>query len=178
MKSVKELKNTIRIINPSSDDWKKVKNLRLEALQNDPQAFGASYEEQSQRTDDEWKERTQRTIGESKEEILVVAEDGDVFVGMIGAFPKDSTKWIIKAMYVSPQYRGKGVSKKLVEEILKQLDADKRIGTLELSVNTRQEAAVKLYSEFGFDVVETLEKQKLGDGKEYDEFIMRRKMIT
>ena len=39
----------------SAQDWTAFKTLRLEALVAHPEAFGSSYEEESARTEDEWK---------------------------------------------------------------------------------------------------------------------------
>ena len=38
----------------TKDDWKIYKELRLEALQNDPQAFGRSYKEEAVLPDSSW----------------------------------------------------------------------------------------------------------------------------
>ena len=38
----------------AADEWEIFKTLRLRALQEDPEAFVASYEEESQHSDEEW----------------------------------------------------------------------------------------------------------------------------
>lgn len=178
MKETEITAKEVETINPTRDDWEKVKNLRLEALKKDPQAFGSTYESELERTDEEWMEKLEKTLGENPSEILVIAKDGDIYVGMIGAFPKDAKTWNIKAVYVKPGYRGKGVSRKLVEEILRQIDEKKDVEATQLMVNAQQEAAVRLYQSYGFDIVETAKDQKLGDGNIYDEYVMRRVKTT
>ena len=42
--------------------WKEFKELRLFALQNDPLAFGSSYEEEINFPDDFWKNRLKRAL--------------------------------------------------------------------------------------------------------------------
>jgi ribosomal protein S18 acetylase RimI-like enzyme len=45
---------------------------------------------------------------------------------------------------------------------------------IELMVNLTQLAAVRFYERHGFVIVETLKDQLLGDGKMYDEYLMRK----
>ena len=40
--------------------WKDFRDLRLEALQNEPLAFASSYEEEKKFTQDEWKRRIKK----------------------------------------------------------------------------------------------------------------------
>lgn len=164
----------IQIIQPSLNDWEKVKNLRLEALQNDPQAFGSSYEIESVRTSKEWQEKVQPTLGESPEEILLFAESEGMSVGMLGAYLKDETTWFLKATYVKPEYRGTGVADLLMKKILLLIAQRKEGKKIELFVNAEQPPAVRFYERNGFVVVDTLKDQTLGDGKVYDEYLMRR----
>lgn len=39
------------------EQWREYKNLRLISLQDEPSAFGSSYEKESKFTDEKWKER-------------------------------------------------------------------------------------------------------------------------
>jgi hypothetical protein len=41
-----------------TEEWRALRDLRLEALQDSPEAFWARYEEALERTDDEWREWT------------------------------------------------------------------------------------------------------------------------
>lgn len=164
----------IQIIHPTLSDWEKVKDLRLEALQNDPQAFGSSFAIESQRTPEEWKEKLQYTVGENPLEILVVAEESDTYIGMLGAFLKDNETWYVKATYVKSDYRGRRVAGALMKELLLLISDRKEEKNIELFVNTSQPAAVQFYKKNGFEIVETLKDQILGDGKIYDEYLMRK----
>lgn len=163
----------IQIASPTIDDWEGFKNLRLEALQNDPSAFGSSYEKEKDQPNDDWKAKLERTVGENPKEVLIFAKDGDKYVGMIGAFPKENNVWNIKAVYVNPSYRGRGISKRLIQKILEQLD-NKGAKAIELSVNTNAEAAVKIYKQFGFRIYRTEKDFTFGDGNQYDKYEMRR----
>lgn len=163
----------IQITPPTLDDWEKFKNLRLEALQNDPSVFGSSYEKEKDQPDDDWKAKLERTVGENPKEVLIFAKDGDKYIGMIGAFPKENSLWNIKAVYVNPSYRGQEISKKLIQRILEILDK-RGAKVVELSVNTNAEAAVNVYKQFGFEIYHTEKDFTFGDGKQYDKYEMRR----
>ncbi len=52
----------IEVKNLPPDRWKECRDLRLEALQNDPLAFESSYEEEKTITQDEWKRRIKNEL--------------------------------------------------------------------------------------------------------------------
>lgn len=172
MKETETKQMNIQISNPTLDDWEGIKNLRLEALKTDPQAFGSSYEKELQQPDEQWKNGIEKTLGENPQELLLIAKDGDQYIGMIGAFPKNENTWNIKAVYVTPNYRSKGVSKKLVAEMLSRIDSMENIQEVILSVNVMGEAAIKLYKNFGFEVFDTIKGVTFGDGQTYDKHEM------
>ena len=45
-----------QILTPKEVSWEDYKNLRLEALKNEPQAFGSSYKDQVNNADDIWQQ--------------------------------------------------------------------------------------------------------------------------
>lgn len=159
-------------------DWQNYKNIRLEALQNDPQAFGGSYAEESQRIDKEWQDRLQKVIGENSKSLLVAAENGKGdLVGTIGAFEKLDGVWRINAVYVKPAYRGKGLSAKLLKQITDLISSRNNSKELELTVNIKQEAAVRLYQSSGFKIVGIEKGHVMGDGQSYDSYMMKKELM-
>lgn len=160
----------IEVVAPTSTDWPKVKAIRLEALQNDPQAFGSTYEKESLRTDEEW----EKSVASPKDEVLFCAEHEGKYVAMVGAFQKDQNTWMLKAMYVQSEYRGTGISDALMQKVLSAISTKLPEAQIELMVNVTQLAAVRFYERHGFVIVETLKDQLLGDGKVYDEYVMRK----
>lgn len=173
MEQVKELPE-VEILRPQVEDWQEVKNLRLEALQKEPQAFGATYESALTITDENWQTRISNSLGENPKELLVVARENGEFVGMIAAYPKTETTWNIISVYVKEEYRGQKISSRLFQQILDLLESNIKPQNIELTVNVQQEAAIQLYLRNGFQIIDTLKNQKLGDGKLYDEYLMRK----
>ena len=151
------------------DRWKEFRDLRLEALQNDPLAFGSSYEEEKSLTEDEWKRRIKNAL---------FASANDTLVGMIVYIidNKMKTKHIanIFGVYVKKEYRGQGIGKKLIESALEIIQKNVNVSKIKLTVNPEQKAAVKLYETFGFEVVGRLKNELKVDDKFYDELIMEK----
>lgn len=104
----------------SREDWRAMKRLRLEALQDTPMAFGQTYENALGMSEAEWRAYAGR--GEDKHRLFVVAVDeasGD-FVGMMGgALDHAGGAPFLVAVFVSPRFRGvrRGVSDALLEAV-------------------------------------------------------------
>lgn len=163
----------ITITNPKKEDWRSIKELRLESLKNEPQAFWISYQEEAMQTDEAWQEKINLTLGEGPKEILVLAKDGENLIGMAGASADDENNWKIKNVYIKPEYRGKGISTKILQETIEKINSRRDVKLIQLKVNTKQEPAIRLYQKCGFQIIETLQNQASGDGKEYSKYIMR-----
>lgn len=166
----------MEIIKLPLSEWENYKNLRLRALKEDPQAFGASFEENSKYSEDEWKRRLNNAL-EAKTNWLLFAKEKGKLVGMIGAYVEKGTNdtATLISMFVPKEERGKRISKALMEKLLVELSRNKSLKKVELTVNTIQEPAISLYLGFGFK--ETgVQKFKMGDGKTANEFKMERKL--
>ena len=151
----------IKIIQLPPERWKEYKDLRLEMLLSDPQAFGKSYEKSLNGPDSLWEERLR--AAQKKDKLLMLfAESNRKLIGMIGAYfnfdteTKNAAK--IFGVYVNKDFQGKGVAKSLQEELLKRIW---------VQVNNSQPAAVKLYEQGNFKTTKK-ERMILGDGKEYE----------
>ncbi len=161
--------SSIAIITLSPSEWQKYKELRLEALQSDPEAFGRSYAEENAYGDEKWKQRLADTNVYS-----YFASADEKLVGMIGAkIVEEENKKVavIMQMYVQKEQRGKGVGKLLMHKLLETLQKRNDIVSIQLDVNTSQENAVKLYQKMGFTIIKENAKE-MGDGKRYNMFLM------
>jgi RimJ/RimL family protein N-acetyltransferase len=158
---------TIKKLPPES--WKTLRALRLEALKSDPLAFGSSWEEERAFPPSVWKGRMENTL---------FALHNDVPAGMIVyIFLKQlKTRHIanIFGVYVSENYRGRGIGTLLVQGALKQIRRNKRIVKVNLHVNPVQKAAHKLYLGCGFKEVGRLKKDLYIQGKYYDEIVLEK----
>ena len=104
------------------DRWKDYQNLRLEALKSDPIAFGSSYEEEKELTEDEWRRRTNNAL---------FALSNDKPVGMIVYISniKIKTKHIANIfwIYVKHEYRNQGIGKRLIESAITAIQENRNV---------------------------------------------------
>lgn len=157
----------IEIISLQPENWKHYRDLRLRALQEDPQAFSSTYEENSKRSDAFWQERIKNTFIKDTQ-WLVFAKLNDNLVGMVGAFvEKEPDNAHVISVYVIPEERDRGIAKLLMKELLNKIKTNDIIKKITVDVNSEQKAALNLYKNFGFHVIKQY-RMKLGDGKEHD----------
>ncbi len=147
-------------------------SLRLRALRESPTAFGSSYVEE--------KDFPISVI----EERLAVKTDCGVF----GAFEKDELigivalgretkhklahKALIWGMYISPQNRGQGAGRALLQEALSLARSIEGIRQINLCVNATNMGAIRLYESLGFEAFGREPAAMLIDGKPHDEIHM------
>ncbi len=84
---------------------------------------------------------------------IYLAEVDGAIVGSAAIMKEHEGEYELAKMAVSPDYRGKGISKLLIEKCLekaKQLDAH----TISLYSNHQLQAAISLYTKYGFNHVE------------------------
>jgi ribosomal protein S18 acetylase RimI-like enzyme len=125
--------------------------LRLEALQSDPEAFSASFEEYQSLSLEEVRKR----LGfEGKEAFVVGAFENGRLQGCAGFYRdkglKTRHKGRVWGVYVTPERRGAGVGKKMLQMLVERGSALHGIQQILLSVTTTQVAAVRLYRSLGF----------------------------
>lgn len=146
-------------------------NLRLEALQKNPEAFAASFEEEKEQPIEKYIIRFQ-----SEDSFTFGAFDKGELVGVVTLIKEKLIKLrhkaTIVAMYVLPEKRGMGIGKALLEEVIAKAKEIEGVEQVYLSVVSTNEPAKKLYSVMGFECYGT-EKRALQLGDDYyDEDLM------
>jgi RimJ/RimL family protein N-acetyltransferase len=144
------------------------RELRLEGLKSHPEAFSASWEDESAKTAPWWAERL---------------ETGTVFGGWIDDSPllgvagfhvngsaKLRHKGVLWGMYVRPEARGSGLAASLVQRVIAH--ARTLVEEICVTVVASNAAAYRLYRANGFEQY-GLERRALKVGNEYyDEVLM------
>ncbi|MGE0242145.1 MAG: N-acetyltransferase family protein [Parvibaculaceae bacterium] len=154
----------------AASDAEAFRELRLEGLRDHPEAFGSSWEEESERPLARFKEGLERSV------VLAGATDGGRLLGMVGLAvpeaPKLRHKGMLWGMYVRPEARGSGLAAALVARVLQE--ARGTVEDVRLSVVTSNTAAIRLYIRHGFEEY-GLERRALKlAGRYHDELLMVR----
>lgn len=145
------------------------REVRLEGLQRNPEAFGSSFAFENEQPVAWFAER----IAGSE---IFGAIAGNQLLGVAGYRqldgPKQCHKGLLWGMYVRGSARGSGLGKDLVEAVIEH--ASGRIEQLSLTVVVENASARRLYEKLGF-VEYGREKHALKqDGRYYDEILMVR----
>lgn len=123
----------------------------MHALQDAPDAFGSTYEEESGSADEQWMEwATGAADGGSSFGAIAVDEESR-WIGMaVGAPHRDHPGEAgLFAMWVAPSARGAGIGRALVGEIVRWARSD-AFSVLRLLVTGSNDPAVRLYLRCGF----------------------------
>jgi GNAT superfamily N-acetyltransferase len=155
----------VRAIDVST--WRMMRDVRLAALRDAPQAFGSSYEREIAFTEGDWVSRISRGAN------FVASTGGPspVPVGIVGAFEARPRTAELVSMWVHPQVRGQGVGRALVETILRWAGAEGH-DLVHLWVTENNDPARRLYERCGFAL--TGERQPLASHPQYAELAMAR----
>jgi ribosomal protein S18 acetylase RimI-like enzyme len=159
----------INIQKIDEDRWPEYRDLRLNALTSEPRAYGSSYDEEIQLSEDQWKDRIKNTI---------FALNDDKLIGMLALVLERNQKMNhianIFGVYVKAEFRRQHVATQLFQYVFSHLQANKNIIKIRLQVNLMQKAAVKFYKKMGFKVVGLLKKELRLETTYYDELIMEK----
>ena len=172
----------VQIIQARPTDAPALRQIRLEALKNHPEAFAAD-DSLDAKTD--WAERIERNSGETGAIFLAYVQKNETGIsetdiaGMMGIFRGASSKVrhsaTIWGVYVSPRFRKSGIGTQLLQTCLDWAKAHS-VDIVKLGVVTTNASARRLYERNGFKIYGTEPKALFVEGTYYDEFWMAREM--
>jgi ribosomal protein S18 acetylase RimI-like enzyme len=153
-RSAHPLTSEIEVRVLSGADAGEFSRLRLEALEREPQAFGASAEEHRAMT----LEAIAKRLGSGSEgrNFVLGAFAHDQLIGTTGFYQQDGLKARHKAhvwgVYVTKEWRGKGVAHRLLSELIDRVRNRAEVEHLLLAVAVGQKPAKRVYESLGFQV--------------------------
>jgi RimJ/RimL family protein N-acetyltransferase len=149
--------------------WEDYKNLRLEALKNEPYSFGSSYQEEVSLSKEVWLSRMNNAL---------FASSNDKPIGMV-VYTFDNqlnNKHIarIHGLYVNREFRNQGIGLRLMYQAIALIHENKDIRKVELAVNPEQNFAVRLYNRCGFSSIGVYKNEFCIDGQYCDSLAMEK----
>jgi len=160
----------LEIARVSPDEWQILRELRLHAVKEEHRAFGKSYEEELQESEEEWRQKLATSV-------YVIAKEMGKPVGMLCGVQQKGNRLQhvanIYGVYVVPEARGKQIATLLMEALMNELRA-RGVKKVCLYVTKPQKAAIALYTKLGFKQVGLHEKEMFVDGKYLDSIAMEK----
>ena len=139
----------IRRIQPA--DAMALKQLRLQALTQEPLAFAMDVTQAAEWSDVQWAQMASRNSAGVQS--IVLAAVADALVGMVGchcdASPKMARCGMVWGVYVAQTHRKQGIARQLLQAVIDH-GRTQRFTMLKLSVTTTQTSALKSYLIAGF----------------------------
>jgi len=142
------------------DDWAVLRDVRLRALADSPDAFGSTLDREQALDEKEWRRRSVRPVW--------VVEVDDRPVAMAGTFSKDGVTQVW-GMWTDPAHRGQRHARALLDVLVGPAVAEGR--PVALHVNVANPGARAFYEGYGF--VATGELEPLRPGSEQRIELMR-----
>jgi RimJ/RimL family protein N-acetyltransferase len=155
----------VRRVDPTQ--WKELREVRLRALADAPDAFASTLEREAAFPDDVWRQRAQ---GGPASANFIVREDG-VGVGTAAVIPEPVPgRMQLVGMWVDPQHRHRGIARALIGEVVRW-SREHQARELIAWVVEHNTAARRLYERVGFRPTDT--RQPLPSNPAVDEVLLR-----
>ncbi len=152
------------------DDWPALRDIRLAALRDAPDAFASTYAEQAAFEEADWRQR----IARGGTFLAFVPEvSASEPVGLVGGYEQGPGTVGLISMFVRPRARGRGVGEALIAAVLDWARA-RNAASVHLWVTETNKPARLLYERCGFSL--TGERQPLPSNPAVGEVAMTRSL--
>ena len=139
----------VEVIGP--EDWNEYRDIWLEALEQDPQAFAASLKLESRKTEEDWRGELLKD-----EEFCILAKSGSLPVSMVDVREQKKGFWHVVSFYTKGDFRKKGIGEEVIKKVLEEIKkkGGKKV-TLVVNTGKEQDGAFRLYEKLGFKTEST-----------------------
>ncbi|MDQ2854674.1 MAG: GNAT family N-acetyltransferase [Chloroflexota bacterium] len=131
----------------TASEWRELRSLRLEALQDSPRSYGSTYAREATVSDGEWQERAAEGA-KGRVSVAVAALADGRWVGMARGYLEPPSAHLV-AVYVTPGWRRRGVGQAVSQAVVawaRQRGAREIL----LSVSDWNQGARSVYEALGF----------------------------
>jgi ribosomal protein S18 acetylase RimI-like enzyme len=128
------------------EEWRILRDIRLDALLDAPNAFGSTYAEQVASAEPDWRRRISRG-GTFFAYISDV--DGAPPDGIVGSFQEHPGTVELVSLWVRPRARGRGVGEALVTAVINWAKS-RSVASVHLWLTDTNQRARRLYERCGF----------------------------
>ncbi|MGC4191106.1 MAG: GNAT family N-acetyltransferase [Thermomicrobiales bacterium] len=167
--------STVRIEPITAETFPAWRSLRLRALKEHPDTFGASWEWYAGLSEAESRDHFASRQGPRSQVWGAFAEDGTV-LGIAGLAcetgPKEMHRAYIWGVYVAPEARGLHIGQRLIAEAIAFARSIAGVLQIHLAVTSHNEPARRLYERMGFVTYGREPRVLIVDGVGYDEDLM------
>jgi GNAT superfamily N-acetyltransferase len=162
----------VRTRRVAREEWVRVRELRLRALAESPDAFGSTHERERSLGRPEWIAWIDGWEGATN--AMFVAESGDRWIGMaVGSRTGEEADAHLYGMWVDPTWRGAGVGGRLVEGVTAWARSWGARSVI-LGVTETNDGAAVFYEHLGF--ADTGERYPLREGSRLTCRTLRREL--
>ena len=159
---------TTEVVRADVEDWAAVREIRLRALADAPDAFASGLADERGRAESEWRDR----LASPDARTFLALDDGDP-VGLVTVYrdPDDRARAHLVSLWVSPGQRRRRVATTLTEAVLDWARTTD-VQAVDLWVTETNAGARELYERCGF--VDSGQRQPLPSHPHLQEMAMRR----
>ena len=140
-------KLSIRLLR--TDEWALLKELRIQALEDTPDAFAQTIDEVRDEPESYWQQLAMNLRFPHHAFFVAFVRDKPIGIAYGRLEAEERTVAHIGSMWVSPTVRGTGIGKKLLERVMSWA-VEQRATRIKLWVTVGNSPATKLYESSGF----------------------------
>ncbi|MEH2127162.1 GNAT family N-acetyltransferase [Nostoc sp.] len=149
-------------------DAEDYRQIRLEALEKNPDSFGTTYQEEVIKTIEHFRDRIPV---DNNNFILGCFEDKNL-IGIVGFYQESRIKLrhkaYISSMYVQQEYRSKGIGKLLLNELIERAKTINAVEILLLDIVKNNVLGKALYLSLGFQIYGTEKRAYKYNNQSFD----------
>lgn len=158
----------------AANDLEVFREIRIESTREAPESFRATEDEMRAEPVETFRHQLSDAEGGPT---FIGAFEGGTLVGVAALFLEKSKKLSHKAtvgsVFVTPASRSKGIGRALMVELFRIAKLDRELKQLNLTVNTKNKTAVRLYESLGFSIFGTEQNAAFVNGECHNEHHMQ-----